>query len=485
MAEHAPILIIVFPLLAAFLTHLTKYVKLERGAELVAFASMLASLSVLVISAPAVLAGRVISYNIGGWTAPLGISLVLDGFSFFFCIVIVVIGLLLILYSLGVYLYARRYYSLLLIALSALFGIALTRDLFNLYVFFEILAVSSYVLIAYKRRPRTLKASFRYLMITESAWVFFLLAIAMLYGLTGTLNMDGIAQKIPMIYQSSPYSLFIIFSIMLVAFGIKCGMAPLHSWIPEAHSQAPTPVSGLLSGLILKAGIFAMLRVFYLFFVGVGPFSTILLYVGLITLLFGALMALVQDELKKLLAYSSINQIGFILVGIGIGTTLGLKGALFHLLNHAIMKTGLFFCAGIIISQTGFWKIERLRGVYKRMPGVAISFFLLSLAIVGIPFFNGFASKLLVILATLKQMYYIPGIILLLGIVISAAYYFKVLRIFFNPEESREVHDFVPRPVGPFEHFAVYLCVVFCVVIGIFPGIIFPILEPAVKVLLP
>lgn len=492
MLGHAPIIIIICPLLAAFLTHLTKYTRFERGAELVAFVSMLGSMAMLIFSAPVILNGGTIPYNLGGWAPPIGISLVLDGLSFFFACVIAGVGLLLILYSLGIYVYARRYYSLLLIALSALFGIALTRDIFNMYVFFEILAVSSYVLISYKQEPRTTKASFKYLIITESAWVFFLLAIAVLYGLTGTFNMDGIAQKMPQVYQSSPRAVYLIFSIMLLSFGIKCGMFPLHTWIPEAHSQAPTPVSGLLSGLVLKAGIFSMLRVFYLFFIGAGHNSAlavninhILLYGGLVTLLFGALMALVQDELKKLLAYSSINQIGFILVGAGVGTRLGLEGGLFHLFNHAIIKTALFFCAGIIISQTGFWKISHLKGVYKKMPGVAISFFFLALSIIGIPLFNGFASKLLVITAVLKEAYYIPALLLLLGIVISVGYYFRILQIFFNPEESTQMHDFVPRPVGPFEHAATYLCVAACIIIGIFPGIVLPILEPAVRVLLP
>ncbi len=483
---HAPILIIMLPLLAAFLTHLTKYTKLERGAELVAFVGMLGSITVLVMSAPHILAGKIFTYNLGGWEAPLGITLVLDGFSFFFASIVAGMGLMLIFYSLGVYVYARRYYSLLLIALSALFGIALTRDLFNLYVFFEILAVASYVLIAYKARPRTLKASFKYLVITEAAWVFFLLAIAILYGLTGSLDIDVIASKIPAIYASSPQIVYIIFSIMLVSFGIKCGMFPLHSWIPEAHSQAPTPVSGLLSGLILKAGLFSILKIFYLFFGGnlLGFGANILLYGGLITLLFGALMALVQDELKKLLAYSSINQIGFILVAIGVGSKIGLQGALFHILNHSIMKTALFFCAGIIISQTGFWKIKHHQGVYKKMPGITIAFFLLALSIVGIPLFNGFASKFMVIFATLTEHYYMPAAILLLGIVISASYYFKILQVFFNPEENKEVHDFVPNPVGPFEHFTVYLCVVACIVIGVYPQIIMPYLESAVKVLI-
>lgn len=485
---HAPILIIVIPLLAAFLTHLTKYTKLRRGTEIVAASGIISSLILLLSLSSSVLSGKTIQYNLGGWPAPIGINLAIDGLSFFFSLFVLGIGLLIIVYSLGIYQYARRYYSLLLIALSGILGIILTRDIFNMYVFFEILAVASYVLIAYKRKSRAIAASFKYLIMTESAWVLFLLAIAILYGLTGTLNMDSIASQINGIYQTNPQVVYLVFSMMMIAFGIKCGMFPLHTWIPEAHSQAPTPVSSLLSGLILKVGLYAMLRIFYLFFgatlllQGAG---NLIIYLGVITLVLGACLALVQDELKKLLAYSSINQIGFILVGIGLGTQLGLQGGLFHIFNHALIKTALFFCAGIIISQTGFWKISQMKGIWRQMPGVTFSFCMLSLAIIGIPPFNGFISKLFIIEAALIQMNYVVLFFLFAGILLTAAYYFRVIQTFFSPEEFHHKPDFIPQPVGPFEHLSTYVVAFLCLLIGIFPGIIINMIQPAVKVLLP
>ena len=287
---HAPILIIIIPLLAAFLTHLTKYTKLKRGAEIVGATAMLLSFYFLLSMGKAILAGEVIHYNLGGWPAPMGISLAVDGLAYFFSLLVLGIGSIIIVYSLGVFQYARRYYALLLVAIAGILGIVLTRDIFNMYVFFELLAVSSYVLMTYKRTPRSIVASFKYLIMTESAWVFFLLAIAILYNLTGTLNMDGIAAQMGAIYQTNPAVIYLVFSMMLVGFGIKCGMFPLHTWIPEAHSQAPTPVSSLLSGLILKVGIFAMLRIFYLFFGGLllmHGIGTLLIALGIITLILG------------------------------------------------------------------------------------------------------------------------------------------------------------------------------------------------------
>ena len=485
---HAPILIIVVPLLAAFLTHLTKYANLRRGAEIVAAAGIIAPLIFLFSLGKTVLEGNVVKYDLGGWPAPIGINLAVDGLSFFFALFVLGVGLLIVVYSLGIYQYARRYYSLLLLALSGILGIILTRDIFNMYVFFEILAVASYVLITYKRKARAIAASFKYLIITESAWVLFLLAIAILYGLTGTLNMDGIASQINNIYKSNPQVIYLVFSLMMVAFGIKCGMFPLHTWIPEAHSQAPTPVSSLLSGLILKVGIYAMLRIFFLFF-GASLFlrgaGQLILYLGLVTLIVGAGLALVQDELKKLLAYSSISQIGYILVAVGLGTQLGLKGGLFHIFNHALIKSGLFFCAGIIISQTGFWKVSNMKGVWRQMPGVTFSFCVLSLAVIGIPPFNGFVSKMFILDATLMADNYLAVFFLFTGILLTAAYYFRVIQTFFSPEEFQHRPDFTPQPVGPFEHLSTYIFALLCLLVGIFPGIIVNLIQPAIKVLLP
>ena len=485
---NVPILIIAIPLLAAFLTHLTKYTKLRRSTELVAVSALLSSLLLLLSTARAVMAGQIIKYNLGGWSAPFGISLQIDGLSFFFALLILVVGLLVIIYSLGIYLYARRYYSLLLIAFAALLGIVLTRDIFNLYVFFEMLAVASYVLITYKHKPRTIIASFKYLILTESTWVLFLLAIALLYASSGSLNMDLLATQMPTIYQQSPQVVYLIFVLMLMSFGIKAGMFPLHTWIPEAHSQAPTPVSGLLSGLIIKAGLYGMLRIFYLFFgasmmqLGLG---NIIIFFGVISLIFASGMALVQIELKRLLAYSSISQIGFILIGIGLGTTVGLQGALFHILNHALIKAALFFSAGIIISQTGFWKIHQMKGVWHQMPGVTFAFCILSLAVIGIPPLNGFVSKLLIIQAVLLQHNYLLIFSLFLGILLTAACYFRVIQTFFSQEEFHHKQDFEPKPVGHFEHLATYSFAALCLLIGLFPGVIINLIQPAVKVLLP
>ena len=485
---NAPILIIAIPLLAVFLIHLTKYTKLKRGAELVAILALLASSFILYTTAAPIFAGETIRYDVGGWPAPFGIGLAIDGLSFFFAALVLGIGLLIVVYSLGIYLYARRYYSLLLMALSAILGIILTRDIFNMYVFFEMLAVASYVLITYKHKPRTIIASFKYLIMTETTWVFFLLAVAVLYALTGTLNMDSIASQIPHIYRANPNIIYVIFSVMLISFGIKCGMFPLHTWIPEAHSQAPTPVSSLLSGLVLKVGVYAMLRVSYLFFgevllsQGIG---NIIVFFGVITLIFGASMALVQDELKRLLAYSSISQIGFILVGIGLGTQLGLMGGLFHVFNHALIKTALFFCAGIIISQTGFWRISRMKGIWRQMPGVTFSFCILALAVIGIPPLNGFASKMLIIEAVLLQKNYLIIFFLFSGILLTASYYFRVIQTFFSPAEFRHKRDFVPRPVGPFEHVSTYIFAFLCLLFGFFPNLVINVIQPALGVLLP
>ncbi|MFH1542747.1 MAG: NADH-quinone oxidoreductase subunit M [bacterium] len=488
MMTNAPILIVTIPLVAAFLIHLTKYTKIRRGAEIVAFSAVASAATILFLQAKEIFTGQIINYNLGGWPVPLGINLQIDGLSFFFAALILGVSLLILTYSLGTYLYARRYYSLLLIAIAAILGIILTRDIFNMYVFFELLAVASYVLITYKHKPRTITASFKYLIMTESTWVLFLLAIALLYALTGTLNMATIAAQIPPIYQANPQIIYLIFSFMLISFGIKCGMYPLHTWIPEAHSQAPTPVSSLLSGLVLKVGLYAMIRIMYTFFGSIlftAGIGNILIFFGIVTVIYGAFLALVQEELKRLLAYSSISQIGVVLIGIGLGTRLGLEGALFHIFNHALIKAALFFCAGIIISETGFWRLSRMKGVWHQLPGVTFSFCLLSLSVIGIPPFNGFVSKMMIINAALQAENYFALGALFIGIILTAAYYLRIIQSFFSPEEFKHLPDFHPNPVGPFEHFSTYLAAAICLFIGLWPGLIIKLIEPAVRVLLP
>jgi multicomponent Na+:H+ antiporter subunit D len=287
----------------------------------------------------------------------------------------------------------------------------------------------------------------------------------------------------------------VLMSFVLIAtgMGIKIAVFPLHGWLPDAHSMAPSPVSALLSGITVKIGIYCLIRVVYT------VFSTeifllisdhnILLVLGVVTLLFGASMALAQTDLKRLLAYSTINQLGIVLIGLGIGTEMGLTGALFHVLNHAIMKSTLFFCAGIMIAETGTRDVQGFSGFGRQQPAIAFSFVIASLGMIGIPLINGFASKWLICLAAVEAGYTFLVVIILTASAIAAAYYFRVIQMFFSsplkqrPVPSHEGGQVIHRG-NLFRAWPIYILAAGCLLLGLVPALGVSLVKPAVSLLL-
>jgi len=316
-------------------------------------------------------------------------------------------------------------------------GIIYTADIFNMYVFYELLSLVVYLLIAYNMKGMALRASFNYLIMGGVGLSFFLLGIGFLYAMTGTLDIYHIAEQLPAAFNSSTRMVIMSFVLIATGMGIKIAVFPLHGWLPDAHSMAPSPVSALLSGVTVKIGIYCLIRMIYSVF-STETFSiissshTILIVLGVVTLLFGASMALVQTDLKRLLAYSTINQIGIIFIGLGIGTELGLTGALFHVLNHAIMKGTLFFCAGIMIAEAGTRDVQGLSGFGRQQPAVTFAFIIASLGMIGIPPTNGFVSKWLICLAAVEAGHAVLAVIILMASAVTAVYYFRVIQILFS-----------------------------------------------------
>jgi len=440
-----------------------------------------------------ILSGDKITYYLGGWRGPLGISLLVDGLSFFFSLMVLGIGLLVIIYSIPERRYGRTYYFLLLISLSSMIGIIYTTDIFNMYVFYELLSLAVCLLIAYPKTGVTLKASFNYLIMGGVGLSFFLLGIGFLYAMTGTLDLFHIAERLPAAFDSSTRMVLMSFVLIATGMGIKIAVFPLHGWLPDAHSMAPSPVSALLSGITVKIGIYCLIRVIYTVFrteIFLFVSSTnILIVSGVVSLLFGSGMALAQKNLKRLLAYSTINQLGIILIGLGIGTELGLTAALFHVLNHAIMKSALFFCAGIMIAEAGTRKIQELNGLGRQLPVITFAFVIASLGMIGIPPINGFASKWLICLAAVEAGYTLLVVIILIASAITAAYYFRVIQVLFS---SSLKHDPIPahgwRQVihedNLFRFWPIYILVAGCFLLGLLPCLGISLIKPAVSLLL-
>lgn len=352
-------------------------------------------------------------YNIGGWLPPYGITLVWDPLSQFLILIISIISLAVTLFAIPYmrqYTAQNKFYSLYLLMITGMNGVVLTGDFFNLFVFLEIASIASYALVAFGVEAEELEASFKYLVLGGVSSTIILLAIALLYSVTGTLNM---ADTVMMLQKGiSRPLLFFIFALFLMGFGLKSAMVPFHAWLPDAHPAAPAPISAMLSGLIIKVlGIYAIARIFFII-MGILPIlQTIMLVMGGLSMVIGVFMAIGQWDLKRLLAYHSISQMGYVMVGIGLGTPLGILGGLFHLLNHAAFKSLLFLCSGAFEYSTGTRQLKQLGGLINKMPWTGASCSIAALSISGIPPFNGFWSKLIIIFALFSAKYYFLAVV--------------------------------------------------------------------------
>ena len=345
-------------------------------------------------------------YHLGGW-GTLGIDLRLDGLTSLMLMTINTIGLAMAIFSvqyMNQYTSKLRYYSIFLCLVAGLNGIVLTGDLFNLYIFMEIVAISSYALVAFGCAHDELEAAFKYAVLGTVASAFILIGIALLYAMLGTLNMAAMSVKLAAGGLNMPITFAL--GLFLCGFGLKAALVPFHAWLPDAHPSAPAPVSAMLSGVVIKtAGIYVLCRlVFNMFTVQLVPdLLPILRLLGVASMIVGGILSIGQWDMKRLLAYSSISQIGYIVVGLGLGTTLGLTGALFHLVNHSVFKSLLFLNAGAVEYATGSRDLRHLGGLRRIMPLTANTSLVGSMAISGIPPFNGFWSKLIIVLACIES----------------------------------------------------------------------------------
>ena len=297
----------------------------------------------------------------------------------------------------------RVYYGWLMLFLSTMLWACVSNNIIMLYVAVEASTIASGLLVTFYWDKRALEAGYKYLMLLTVGITFSLFGCVLVYssganllgGSRGLLlsELKGVAGMFPAATIALASAFFI------VGFGTKAGVAPFHPWLPDAHAEAPTPISALLSGVMLKVALYALVRTVSLFYPSSAPVAMFVLAIGMFTLIIGDLMALAQDDLKRMLAYSSVSQMGYVLMGFGIGTEAGIYAGLFHLLNHALAKALLFLAAGAIIFSTGARTISHLGGLAKKMPVTSFCFFAGALAVSGMPPFNGFQSKLALLAA--------------------------------------------------------------------------------------
>ena len=397
-------LFIVIPMAGAFLTSLVgkkvpRHVVDSIGAI---FSFVLCGLSLFAIWL--LNQASMLTYKVGGWRLPLGIGMVLDGFSTFMLVTVNLIAFLVVVYSVNYmekFTAKWKFYTLFFLMLTGMNGVIITGDMFNLFVFLEIAAVASYALVAFGTERHELEAAFKYAVMGTVGSLFLLLGIAFLYGYTSTLNMADMANVIA--EKGSANILLMVTVLFVMGFGLKAALVPFHAWLPDAHPSAPAPISAMLSGVLIKSlGVYTLCRIFF----NVIGFSTVtssmFMSLGALSMVVGGLLALGQRDFKRLLAYSSISQIGYIVIGIGLGTPLGILGGLFHLFNHSVFKSLLFLNSGAVEYATGTRDLEKMGGLAEKMPLTGTTNMIASMSVAGIPPFSGFWSKLIIIIALVQ-----------------------------------------------------------------------------------
>jgi multicomponent Na+:H+ antiporter subunit D len=398
----------------------------------------------------------------------LNIHMALDGLSLFMLLAISLVGLCIGLYSVKYmehYGNKPAYYSLLLIMLAGMNGLVLVTDLFQVYLFLEVAAVASYALVAYGLGHDELEASFKYLMLSAVASALIVISVTLLFGLTGSLEFSAVARELGGLGQ--PLAAGLCAALFLAGFGLKAALIPFHAWLPDAHPSAPAPISAALSGLLIKvSGVYALTRIFFKVFGMTPALSNVLMILGVVSMVVAALLALGQKDIKRMLAYSSISQVGYIVLGIGLGTPLGILGGLFHLLNHALAKSLLFLNSGSIQMAAGTRDLGEMSGLSKKMPVTAATTLVGSLSIAGVPPLNGFWSKLIIIVALVQAGRFGFALAAVLASVLTLWYYLIIQRraFFGKPDEKwRDVRE------APFlMTAATVILALLCVVIGIF-----------------
>lgn len=367
----------------------------------------LATLVLLICSVASVgIANRygILVYSVGAWKAPVGIAMVLDGLTAFMLVTVNLVAFCVSIYAVN---YMERFtskwkfYTLFLLMLAGMNGIVVTGDMFNLFVFLEIASVASYALVAFGTEKHELEAAFKYAIMGTVASLFILFGIAILYSITSTLNMADMA--VVLAENGSGNIVLMVSAIFLMGFGLKAALVPFHAWLPDAHPSAPAPISAMLSGILIKSlGVYALCRIFFNIIGVEAPMSAILMFLGTLSMVAGGLLALGQWDFKRLLAYSSISQIGYIILGIGLCTPLGILGGLFHLFNHSVFKSLLFLNSGAVVYATGTRELREMGGLASKMPVTGTTNLVASMSVAGVPPFSGFWSKLLIIIALVQ-----------------------------------------------------------------------------------
>lgn len=491
---HLPVIVTLLPLPAALIIPLLRRERASRTAGPLSVGVLVVSASAAIVSLYAVTVNGAYRYSFGGWPATIGIEFAVTEFTSVMALLVAVVSLLIVIYALhdtgtdlpkGV---TGGYFTLILITVFAMMGMVYTNDLFNLYVFMEMLSISSCAIVTITGKRENLFAGLKYLIIGTVGSITVLLGMALLYMVSGNLNMSANGVMMTTLWNRYPLNIRIALVLILTGFGIKAAVFPLHTWLPDAHSVAPAPSSALLSALVVKAYLLGALKVLFVVF-GVNVLrrtsvTDVLMWVGLVAMISGSLLALGQQKVKRILAYSTVSHIGYIVLGFGIASPAGISVALFHIIAHALLKSGLFLSVGAVIHRTGKQYVGEYAGVGYRMPLTMLVFSISALGMIGVPGTNGFMSKWYLILAAAEAGRLIVLPFILLSSFLNALYYIPIITRAFVQRSTAEDH-IMKRDHIPLSTRIPLMMIAFLVILtGLFPGLVMPILRIAATSLL-
>ena len=450
IATQLPVLLILAPLLGAILAALSRH---GAAAWLIALVASALTAAISVALLVRVQTEGVISYRIGGWAPELGIEYRVDAVNALIVLIVGVVALLAMIF-------ARRsvlaeiipervawFYTMMLLCVAGLLGIAVTGDAFNAFVFLEISSLSTYTLIALGRDRRALVASYQYLIVGTIGATFYVIGVGLIYLSTGTLNLGLIVERLATIESSR--ALIAAEAFIAVGICLKLALFPLHAWLPNAYAYAPSSAAVLLASTATKVALYLLARFLFTVFgghvdVGSIPLGAILMALSLAAMFIASAAAVFQNDIKRLLAFSSVGQIGYITLGLALANPTGLTGGLLHLFNHALMKGAAFMAIGAIVLRTGTAKLDELSGIGRTMPWTAAALTVAGLALIGVPGTSGFVSKYYLILGSLEAGYGWLAILIVASSVIAVLYVGRIVEVIWFREpalaarESRE-----------------------------------------------
>ena len=445
ISAHLPILVILIPLISAVIIPVVGQINRLFSwyiAVGVTFITFLISFELLIN----VQNLGSISYWLGGWKPPWGIEYVLDYLNAYILLIISFIAFIVALYakkSIQKEIEEHKitiFYSVYMLFVTGLMGIVLTGDLFNLYVFIEISSLSAYTLVAVGRKREALIASYNYLILGTIAATFILLGIGYLYMMTGTLNIADLREKLIVHYGSNV--IVTAFAFFTVGISLKLALFPLHIWLPNAYTNAPSVVSTIMAATSTKVGAYILLRTMFTIFTVEFDLQSIhvtkiLLVLSSVAIIVGSVMAISQTNIKRMLAYSSVGQIGYIVLGAALLNEIAMIGSLIHILNHAIMKGTLFLVVGMIVYKTGIENIAGLKGMGKKMPYSMAAFTIASLSMIGVPLTVGFVSKWYISIGAINADRWYLVLVILFSSLLTAIYFWRIIEnIYFKKADS-------------------------------------------------